>query len=129
MNVSELPFETEPEKITTGNPRRSRSHGPTATQQGLDAAMLLAYAAADEKGVILASEVAGQLSITVGTRNFCRPQDGPREAAKWREALDQLQTAGLVELVSAESIGPAGFHAHRQGYRVTARGYSVADRK
>jgi hypothetical protein len=91
-----------------------------------DAKALLAAAVAHEKGEILIGESDGKYSLASGAKEFCRWDDGPRKAAHWREVVNELQRAGMLEFSRNTSNGPA---AEWVRLRVTSRGYSAADGK
>jgi hypothetical protein len=112
------------ERIIGGTREASRQK-PKATPTA-DMAVLLLAAREDPKGRITASEFRGELTVQVGTHVFCDSKSGPREAARWRDAIDRLQMAGLIEGVGSETSGHGRQFAY---FRVTKAGYFVADGK
>jgi len=90
-----------------------------------DGKQLLVAAAADKKGrITFLSSKDGALTLHGGGRVFCKPEDGPRAAARWREAAEELMGAGLIEYANAGDIGGQYDYEH---LRVTAAGFARAD--
>jgi hypothetical protein len=82
-----------------------------------EATELLLAAAADPNGSILHARYIGGESIQVSGRNMI-DDNSPRTKALWNAALQELEDNELVAAASPK----------REVYRVTRRGYEVADR-
>jgi hypothetical protein len=88
-----------------------------------DAMDLLAEAAAYQSGRITMMKAAGQFTLLVGERKIFKPEDGAREQARWRAALNELLVANLIE---GDGTSSAGGQYDFERWRVTTVGYQLA---
>lgn len=97
------------------------------TAAAIDAILLLETAVDSKAGQMVALERTSGLELRVADKYFCRPGDGPREAARWREAVQSLYHMGYVE-----SLGSRPYRYNDslsyEYFRVTADGYGLVDR-
>lgn len=82
-----------------------------------DDAKTLLFEASVGRGHILYRQFMGGAAIQTENRNFIHPQNDHRQEARWKAALEELEGRRLVEDVSGQG----------QTYRLTKRGYDVAD--
>ena len=81
-----------------------------------DARELLDTAAQSQSGDIKHVSTFGGTVLGAGGREFIEPKDR-RSEARWIHALQELEDEGFIEALSPK----------RQVFRVTHRGYQIAD--
>lgn len=83
-----------------------------------DACVLLVYAADDPSGQILVISDLTKSGPSISTHNYeFTENDTPRECARWKGALDKLEKYQFIEAANAK----------RQVFKVTTKGYKLAD--
>ena len=89
----------------------------TTATLSMDAGELLVNAANDDSGRIMRIPYCGGLILSTNGRGFIPANAGPREEARWKGALDELESYGLIEAASYK----------REVFTVTHEGYRIAD--
>lgn len=96
---------------------KSKTSSQNSESSISDDAQDMLVTAVDSGGYILYSPFMGGASITVGSRDFVAGIN-PREEARWKAVIDELQQHGLVEDVSHKG----------ETFKVTYSGYQRADK-
>ena len=104
------------EALDFARSQQRRSANPLVPVLSNEARELLLAGASAQDGRILNLRTMGGTSISAGKRQFVEPGN-PRSEATWEGALQALVRAGLIEDVGHK----------REIYRVTAKGYEIAD--
>lgn len=89
---------------------------PQAPNLSKEAQTLLKEASQDPAGDIMRLSYLGGAAIQTHGKNFVE-EGSPRSLAIWDGAIEELEEHGLVE----------AYNYKREGFRVTRRGYEVAD--
>lgn len=85
---------------------------------GKDACILLVYAADDPGGQILVVSDLTRLGPSISTYGYeFAVKDTPRECARWKGALDELEIYQFIKAANAK----------RQVFTLTTKGYELAD--
>lgn len=89
---------------------------------------LLLAAAAAPKGIIEQTESSSGIRLSVGATTLTNDSLSPREAARWRSAIDALDKDELIEQAAHRTSqnGTAAGIRYVQ-WRLTAKGYALAD--
>jgi Domain of unknown function (DUF4062) len=105
------------EELETFIASDSEGRWQRATASLSDDAKDLLVTAKNADGYILYLQHMGGAALQAANKNFINPENGHREEARWKAALDELRERLLVE-----AIGSRG-----ETFRLTKRGYEVAD--
>ncbi len=93
-------------------------NGQITISMKLDEGLLLVYAADDSKGTIFVTGSITRSGPIIETHGYdFAKEDTPRECARWKAAVDKLETYGLIEDIKQDG----------KCYRVTDEGFKTAD--
>lgn len=96
--------------------RTTAAPSPSVPHISPSAGELLSEAVKDPNGIVMRLDTMDGTHVQTNNRGFVQPDD-PRSAAKWRSAVEELQSLGLIE-----DRGGKG-----EVFFVTDRGYVVID--
>jgi len=82
-----------------------------------EARTLLIEASKDKHGIVIKMRSSSGLTVQTNEQNLCPEPHNPRVEAPWSQAVEDLETAGLLEATSWK----------REAFRLTAQGFKVAD--